>query len=55
MEELNKISAMEMFIAFRKGIQELIKEKPKATAQDVLDGLELTRDILDLMLKKLKK
>jgi len=55
MEEFDKISAMDMFLNFRKGIQDMIKENPKATAQDVLDGLELTRDILDLMLKKLKK
>jgi len=50
---MEDISVMEMFVAFRKGIRELIKDNPKATAKDVLKGLELTVDMVKLMEKHL--
>jgi hypothetical protein len=55
MEEFNKISAMDMFLVFRKSIQDMLKENPNATAKDVLDGLEMTQELLDIFVKRLKK
>ena len=54
MEEISKISPMDIFVNFRKGIQDMIKQNPKATAQDVLDGLEMSQEILDIFIKRLK-
>lgn len=52
---MKDISAMDMLMAIRKGIQDTIKENPEATAQDVLDGLELTTEITELLVKRLSK
>lgn len=45
--------ATEMYIAFRKGIKELIDKNPNATAKDVLQGLELTLDMIKLFEKRI--
>ena len=52
---MENISAMDMFTAFRKAIQDMIKDNPKASAKDVLKGLELTQDIVKLFEKRLGK
>ena len=46
---------MEIFIGIRKGIQELISKKPDATAKEVLKGLELTQEILEVFNRNLLK
>ena len=50
---MDKISLAEMYIAFRRGIEQMIKNNPNATAKDVLDGLELTVDVINLFEKRL--
>ena len=52
---MENISAMDMFLSFRKAIKEMIEKDPDATAKDVLDALELTQDLVELLVKRIKK
>ena len=47
------ISPMDLFEGLRKGIRDLIKAKPKATANDVLKFLDVTEELMAVIIKNL--
>lgn len=52
---MDKVSPIDMFEGIRKGIKELIKSKPDATAKEVLDLLEMTEELVKVIEKQLSK
>ena len=55
MSILNEIPSTDMFFMLRKSIKGLIEKDPKATAQDVLDMIVITSEVMEVFTKNLSK